>query len=393
MLLQCTKMALRAIIGNKMRSFLTMLGIIVGVLALVVLVSLVNSAADSVTESVNELGTDLLRITIRDDGGEPLRLGEVDTFAAHEAIGAVAPVSQVTTTARYRYESRLATAFGTTPAYLDIAGLTLRGGRFLRQTDLENASLVAVICETAAEDLFGTRHVLGANLSLDGKPFTVVGVLAQSEDLTSLFAAGHAVYIPYTTAIRLPGSAGSAVNSLQVNAADGDMDLAEAAMEYMLLRRFSGNADAFSIFNQSILSDAMDEITGVLTYLLGGIAAISLIVGGIGIMNIMLVSVTERTKEIGVRKAIGAGRWSIMLQFLIEALVICLIGCLIGVAVSWALLQAASALVGDLLDFRLAGGVVLAAVVFSLFIGLVFGLYPANQAAKKRPIEALRYEG
>jgi len=386
-------MAFKAIVANRMRAFLTMLGIIVGVIALVVLVSLVTSAGDAVTEQVEGLGTDLIRVTITDDGGRPLQLEEVANFTLHEDIGAAAPVNQVAATARFGSERGRATVTGTTPSYAEISGVTMVAGRFLRTTDVDNNTHVAVIAERAAEALFGTTEVIGAPLSLNGRPFTVVGVVEDQESLTNLLMPGHTIYIPYTTAVRMADHLSSAVTTMIVSAADGDMNAAEAAMDEMLLERFRRNPDAFGMFNQALMAEAMDEITNMLTYLLGGVAAISLLVGGIGIMNIMLVSVTERTKEIGVRKAIGAGRWSIMFQFLIEALVICMIGCAIGVALSWGILEVASFLVGDVMDFRISLDVVGVAVAFSLFIGLVFGLYPANKAASKRPIEALRYAG
>lgn len=159
----------------------------------------------------------------------------------------------------------------------------------------------------------------------------------------------------------------------------------------MLLERFEDDEDAYTIYNQSTIMDAMSSITGTLSLLLGGIAAISLLVGGIGIMNIMLVSVTERTREIGIRKAIGASRGSIMTQFLIEALVVSLMGCCIGIGLSWVAIQIVNRVGGT--SYGLAGNVVVIAVVFSLLVGLVFGLYPANKAAKKKPIDALRYTG
>jgi len=393
MVWQCVKMALKSIAANRVRAFLTMLGIIVGVLALVVLVSLVTSAGDAVTEQVEGLGTDLIRVTITDDGGRPLRLDELATFSMHEDIGAVAPLNQITATAWFGHESGRATVSGTTPSYYEIAGLTMVAGRFLRTADVENNTHVAVIARAAAQELFGTENVVGAEFALDGRPFQIVGVVEDQESLTSLLMPGHTVYIPYTTAVRASETLASRVTTMLVSAAEADMNAAEVAIEEMLLERFRRDEDAFGLFNQSLMADAMDEITSMLTYLLGGVAAVSLLVGGIGIMNIMLVSVTERTKEIGVRKAIGASRWSIMLQFLVEALVICLIGGLIGVVLSWGILEVASILVGDLMNFRLSTSVVVVAVVFSLMLGLVFGLYPANKAARKKPIEALRYSG
>jgi len=393
MVWQCVKMAWKAIVSNRMRAFLTMLGIIVGVLALVVLVSLVTSAGDAVTEQVEGLGTDLIRVTISNDGGRPLRLGEIGDFAIHADIGAVAPLNQVTVVARHGHESGRATVSGTTPSYAQISGVELVAGRFLQSADVDNNVAVTVIAQRAAEALFGTPDVVGATLNLDGRPFQIVGVTEDQESLTNLLMPGHTVYIPYTTATRMFETVGNHVTTMLVSAADTDMNAAEAAITEMLMDRFRRDEDAFGIFNQSIMAEAMDDITSMLANLLGGVAAISLLVGGIGIMNIMLVSVTERTKEIGVRKAIGATRWSIMLQFLIEALVICLIGCFIGVVVSWGILQIVSGLVGDLMNFYLSPGIVSVAVVFSVFIGLVFGLYPANKAARMRPIEALRYEG
>ena len=172
------------------------------------------------------------------------------------------------------------------------------------------------------------------------------------------------------------------------------METVEAAMTELLMERFEDDDEAFSVSSQSVLEDTMSSITSILTILLGGIAAISLVVGGIGIMNIMLVTVTERTREIGIRKAIGASRGTILSQFLMEAVVLCMLGCCLGIFLSWAILQTVSTVVASLdMTFSLDGGVVLIAVVFCFIIGVVFGLYPANKAAKMKPIDALHYGG
>ena len=204
-----------------------------------------------------------------------------------------------------------------------------------------------------------------------------------------------AVYLPYTSLLRLSDSLTGEVTSFYVSAPEtGTMETVEAAMTGLLMERFEDDDEAFSVSSQSVLEDTMSSITSILTILLGGIAAISLVVGGIGIMNIMLVTVTERTREIGIRKAIGASRGTILSQFLMEAVVLCMLGCALGIFLSWAILQTVSTVVSSLdMTFSLDGGVVLIAVAFCFVIGVVFGLYPANKAAKMKPIDALHYGG
>ena len=202
-------------------------------------------------------------------------------------------------------------------------------------------------------------------------------------------------YIPYTTLMRLSATVSSTITSFSVSAPEGgNMATTESAMKRLLLDRFEDDEDAFSLLSQNMLEDAMSSVTGILTVLLGGIAAISLIVGGIGIMNIMLVTVTERTREIGIRKAIGAGRGVILQQFLLESVVLCMIGCAIGVFLSWVVLRLISVMVASMgVSFGLEWGVVVIAVAFCFAIGVIFGLYPAKKAAKLPPIEALHYGG
>lgn len=396
-MVQAFKMAIKSIVSNKLRAVLTMLGIIIGVVALVVLVSLVSGTTDTVTESVSSLGSDLLTVVVSDDKGDPLSLDEVEEFADEEEIGLTAAVSEESFTVKYDSESESATVYGTTSSYFDIQGLSMLLGRFILSSDVENNTYVCVINETMAEDLVGYLDCVGEEISIDGMKFTIIGVLDDDDDsLTAAFTSGsYVAYIPYTTLVRLSDTASNEISTFYVSAAeDSDTDMAETAITEQLLERFEEDEDAFTVSNQSVLEDTVDDITNILAILLGGIAAISLLVGGIGIMNIMLVTVTERTREIGIRKSIGATRGEILRQFLLEGVVLCMMGCIIGIFVSWVILSLASAVVSSLsLSFSLNWLVVLLAVVFCLLIGIIFGLYPANKAAKMKPIDALHYGG
>ena len=391
------KMALRSISSNKLRAALTMLGIIIGVMALVVLVSLVNGATSSVTDAVSGLGTSMLTVSISDDKGMPLDLDTVNDYMEGDGVGLVAPYTSTSVTASGEEASGEVTVYGATPAFYDVQGMQLAMGRFLKTSDVENHTYVCVINETAATELVGFLDCVDQAISLNGVEYTIVGVLSDNEDsLTSMMTSGSlAVYLPYTSLLRLSDSLTSEVTSFYVSAPEnGTMETVEAAMTNILMERFEDDDEAFSISSQSVLEDTMSSITSVLTILLGGIAAISLVVGGIGIMNIMLVTVTERTREIGIRKAIGASRGTILSQFLMEAVVLCMLGCALGIFLSWAILQTVTTVVSSLnMTFSLDGGVVLIAVAFCFVIGVVFGLYPANKAAKMKPIDALHYGG
>ena len=392
------KMALRSISANKMRAVLTMLGIIIGVMALVVLVSLVNGATTSVTDAVSSLGSSLITVTISDDKGSPVTLDTLQQWMEEEEqLGLMAASGTDSVTGKHGGEYGTVTVYGATPAYYDVQGLQISMGRWLKNTDLENNSYVCVINETAATELIGYEDCVGETISLNGVEYTVVGILADDEDsLTAVFTSGTLVaYIPYTSLMRLSDSVTQELTSFYLAAAEGStLDAAEARMEQILLERFEEDEDAYSISSSNVLEEAMSSITSVLSILLGGIAGISLVVGGIGIMNIMLVTVTERTREIGIRKAIGASRGTILTQFLMEAVVLCMMGCCLGIFLSWAIVQAVNTVVVSTgMRFVLSGGVVLIAVVFCFIIGVVFGLYPANKAAKMKPIDALHYGG
>lgn len=390
MIWQSVKMAWKSIASNKMRSFLTMLGIIIGVMSLVVLVSLVSGTTDSVTEEISSMGSNLLTVTVKDDKGNPLKLSDVTELSEHEEIEAAAPVAQTSVTASGSYSEETASVYGTTGAYGQIQNIELYAGRFLKNTDVENHTNVAVINAGLAVQVLGRMDVTGETVSLNGADYLIVGVL-QAEESDSSTTETYEAYIPYTSLLRLADDVSSDVTTFYASASDEEtLDRAEAALEELMMDRFGQDEDAFTLINQSTVMEAMASVTDTLSLMLGGIAAISLLVGGIGIMNIMLVSVTERTREIGIRKAIGAGRGIIMLQFLIEALMLSLMGCILGIVLSVVLLQIISTVM-DGAEYTLSYGVVWLSVAFSVAIGVIFGIYPADKAAKKKPIDALRY--
>lgn len=396
-LFRSVPMALKSISGNKLRAILTMLGIIIGVMALVILVSLVNGATSTVTDTISSLGTNLLTVQISDDKGEPIYMEDLDEWAKDENIGLAAAWKTESMVAKYEAESSSVTVYGVSPSYGQIQNINILIGRYIKSADLDNNSNVCVINETAATELIGYTDCLGEQISIRGVRYTVVGVMEDDESsLTALFGRGTlAVNIPFTSYVRLSSRATANIDSFYVGAPEnGSMELAQQAMNDILFERLDEDDEAYDISTQDALEDAMSSITSILTILLGGIAAISLVVGGIGIMNIMLVTVTERTREIGIRKAIGASRGTILQQFLLESVVLCMLGCVIGIFLSWGFLKVVGLVVSSLeLSFEMNGTVVLVAVLFCFVIGITFGLYPANKAAKMKPIDALHYGG
>lgn len=408
MIFQSVKMAWNAVAANKMRTFLTMLGIIIGVASLIVLVSIANGATSSVTDEISDMGSSYLTVTISDDKENPLKWKELDNFTQSEEVAEAAPVARTSVTAKSGYTSGTMTLTGTSGGYADIQGLELASGRFIRNADLQNSSYVVVITADTATELLGRTDVAGENISLDGRKFLVIGVL--DEDSTSSLISGMAAmssssdedsdssvslegYIPYSTMARIADNVLDVTQFYASASREDTLDYAKEALTQELLERFEKDEDAFTVTDQSQIMDTMESVTNTMSLMIGGIAAISLLVGGIGIMNIMLVSVTERTKEIGIRKAIGAGRGTIMLQFLIEALLVSMMGCMIGIGVSWAALKIAGQFMQGSMKLVMDMKVVWISVAFSGAIGIVFGLYPANKAARKKPIDALRYSG
>ena len=396
-MIQSVRMAIKSISGNKMRAFLTMLGIIIGVMALVILVSLVSGATGNVTDTIASLGSDQITVRISDNKGDPVTIEDLSAWMDEDVFGPITPAASESVTAKYGTEAGTLTVYGTTAPYADVQKLSVLVGRFLKTADEKNVSFVCVINETAATELVGYADCLGEELRLNGQRFRVVGVLKDDDNsLTSAFRSGSLVaYIPYAALVRLSTSATREVTSFYVSAGEGrTVDEAKERLTELLMERFDQDEDAFTVSSQNALESAMSSVTSILAVLLGGIAAISLIVGGIGIMNIMLVTVTERTREIGIRKAIGASRGMILTQFLVEAVVICMLGCALGILGSWGVLRLITTVVSGLsISFQMSGGVVLIAVLFCFFIGIVFGLYLANKAARMAPIDALHYGG
>ncbi len=395
MIFQSFKMALKAIAGNKMRSFLTILGVVIGVVAIVVLVSIGQGANSSVVSSIEGMGTNLINVSIRARRANPITMDGLTELAQDDNIAQVAPIANVSGTVKAgvtTYDD--GSIQGTTPGYEEIRDWTVQEGRFLKQPDIDNRSFVAVIGAEAAAGMYGTTHVVGETFSLNGYTMTVVGVLEENGASVS-GSNDNQILIPFTLAERIFSQRG--ITTFYVSAASSDtVDLAQSAVEAYLEKAFSGyNTSAYgtqySVYNQSEMLSTLSETTSTLTLMLGGIAGISLLVGGIGIMNIMLVSVSERTREIGIRKAIGAARSNILTQFLIESLVVSLMGGLLGLGISIGAVR----LLAPALEMTLEIPTTVAwmAIGFSVLIGVVFGMYPANKASKLRPIEALHYEG
>ena len=408
-LLMVMRVALSALTVHKLRSFLTMLGVVIGVGAVISLVAVGQGAQAQVVNQFQSLGANLLTVSAAQNYGfsrqglqtrsHGLTNADVDAITAlATTIKYIAPeYSSNNATVTYAGKTTNTSISGVTPEYAPVRNWTLSGGRFISAEDNANLATVVVLGQQVVKDLFGsaTANPVGEVVRINRQNYEVIGVLnAKGQNGPSNQDA--VAFMPLRAAqLKLGGAGTNTLHtiSLQVRSAD-EMDLAQAQVRG-ILRALHGlqasAADDFQIQNQADILSSVSQATGTFTTLLGSIAAISLLVGGIGIMNIMLVSVTERTREVGLRKAVGAKRNDILLQFLAEAMVLSVIGGALGVACGVGGAQLITPLLGGSKALVTPQSVGLALAV-SLAIGIFFGLYPANRAARLNPIDALRYE-
>ena len=396
-------MAWASLIANKLRSLLTMLGIIIGVAAVIALVSIGNGVKQDIEDSISSLGSNLLVVLpgaprtpgARSSQGsmKSLKISDYEAIAKLEGVKAASPMTNGSYVVIYQNKNWTTSVAGVNANFQDVNNWTMTSGRFFSDKNVQNRERVAVVGQTVVKNLFADEDPVGKEIRVKNIPFRVIGVLKSKGNGTMGNDQDDTVLIPYTTSMeRVEGI--DYLRMVYVVAKDDEgIDRLQADIENLLRVRHNikdTNLDDFNIQNMKSIMETVAQTTGTFTLFLGAVAAISLVVGGIGIMNIMLVSVTERTREIGVRKALGATYSVIVTQFLIEAVVISLMGGFIGIAFG----IGASKVIGMVSGMSTVVSVptIIMSFAFSMAIGLIFGIYPARKAAKLNPIDALHYE-
>ncbi len=381
------KMAISSILSNKLRTFLTMLGVIIGVSAVIIAVGFAEGSTKSITSNIESIGTNMLTVNLM---GRRTSDITYDTVAEEleniEEIDNYAPVVNGSAYIKNASNSLISTSYiGTNENYATVQDKTVQEGRFLTSFDIEGSLNVAVVGTYIANELFPDGNAVGSYIKFNNKSFKIVGILTQTEDGEE-GTADDVMIIPYTVAQRL--SRAGAVSTIYVRAKDAqNVDILKENIENMLYKLYE-NEDYYRVTSQQAMLETLSSVTDTLSIVLAGIAAISLVVGGIGIMNIMIVSVTERTREIGIRKAIGARKINILIQFLIESLIITLLGGITGIIIGCIGITIIGKM--DLVPAVYSIKWIVISLVVSLFIGVAFGLFPAYKAAKMDPIKALR---
>lgn len=384
-------LALKSLTTSKMRSFLTMLGIIIGVASVIILVSLVDGMKNTMLETFESMGTNLISVTVMGRGSNrTVSDDDMMNFVnenpdLYESVSPVVSVSNATI--KYKTENDTTTATGVNEYYSDINSIELSSGRFLEYVDVERRQKNCVIGSYIAQTYFDGDDPLGKEIKLAGTTFQVIGIVTETAS-SAEDSADDVVYIPYTVATTL--SRNGTISSYQIAAINKDVVSEAAEKVDDFLYSIFNNTNAYRVMNLTEILDQVNELTGQMTLLLVGIAGISLLVGGIGIMNIMLVSVTERTREIGIRKSLGATPWDIMSQFVVEAATTSSCGGVLGIILG----SVVAILLGNAMGFTVFPSFSAIAISFSvsLAIGMTFGYFPAKKASRLNPIEALRYD-
>lgn len=394
-LIMSFKMALSSVWASKVRSFLTMLGIIIGVAAVIVLVSLVSAATKNMKTQLESMGTNLITVNINRGWGTGRSVSndELQTFCDENSdiIAYCSPLISSRSTIKYGGDNLSSTLYGVSEEYMVIRNREVVSGRNFNKYDMENRTNVCIIGEYISKELFHGMDPVGQNLKINNEVFTVAGVLDQKSSNVSSGGEDDLIMIPYTKAQRFLRNAG--ISNFLISATSSDYtDQATAAVENFLYKKFK-NDNFYNVIDQAAIVETIDDALGIMAGLAAGIAGISLVVAGIGIMNIMLVTVTERTREIGIRKSIGARTGVILLQFLVESAVLSCIGGILGIILGVGGSSAICSATGlPQLTLSEQAGTIVGSFLFSAAMGIIFGLYPARRAAKLNPVDALRFD-